>query len=139
METILFIEDERLPMKYYIEELNRGGFIVKLFRTTDDTINFVRTKPDLDIVILDIMMLPGIQYKDYDTDDGLKTGIFLYEDIIKLYPNIPLIVLTNVGNQSTLNYFQDRPRVKVVQKLDYPPHALLQLVISMIKDANKPV
>jgi CheY-like chemotaxis protein len=137
MDTILFIEDERLPMIYYIKELERSGFNVKEFHSPEDAVAFAQTKPQLALIILDIMMPPGEKYKEEDTKDGLRTGVFLFRDLSILYQDLPIIILTNVGNSETLGYFRDRLNCKVVQKLECPPFALVQLVKEMIATAKK--
>jgi len=131
--TVLLIDDNILPMRYYIWALEEKGFEVIQLYGTDATFKFLEEKkPNPVAIILDIMMLPGKKYQDKDTNGGLKTGLLLYEDLRKLYPSIPIIVLTNVSDPKILNTFSEVPRLRLVQKLDYPPFELTELVIEMI-------
>lgn len=138
MKTVLLIDDDRLPMQYYVRALQQRGFEVKQCYDPDTTLEFIKKKqPKLAAIVLDIMMLPGKEYQDKNTDEGLKTGVFLYDDLRTLCPNVPVVVLTNVSNPETLQHFQEGPGLKVVQKLDYPPFMLAELVSDMVKAVKK--
>ena len=138
MATVLLIDDEKLPMGYYVRALEKEGFVVKQFYDPDTAYEFVEHKnPRLEAIILDIMMLPGKRYENNDTDEGLATGTFLYKDLRQHYPDLPFIVLTNVSNQQTLLRLQNDPKLTVVQKLDYPPFELARLVGNKVKAVKK--
>ncbi len=99
MSDILVVDDERLPMKYY----NRAFGVTIIFEVKHcldqhSAFEFMgnRKKPKLKAIILDIMMLPGKKYGSEDTNNGLKTGTLLYKDLRAIYPDIPIIFLTNV-------------------------------------------
>lgn len=133
MATILLVDDEKLPMAYYVKALVNKGFEVKQFLSPDSAFEFInKVKPKIDAIIIDIMIFPGEKYKDVDTQEGLITGTFLYKDLERIYPNVPVIVLTNVTNEETLDKLNENELLKVVQKLDYPPFAFADLVNEMI-------
>jgi len=132
--TVLLVDDEKQPLKYYVWALEREGFKVMQCYDPDTAFDFVdKQTPDIVAVILDIMMLPGERYRDKDTQEGLTTGTFLYDDLRSRYPDVPVIVITNVSNRETLQYFKGDPKLQVVQKLDVPPFELAQLVSRMVE------
>lgn len=137
---VLLIEDDKQVMEYYVRALEQKDFKVEYFSNPDAIFEFIeKEKPKVAAVILDIMMLPGERYQHKDTDGGLRTGVFLYDDFKRLYPHVPIIVLTNVSNQKVLDEFHTGPLLKVIQKLDFSPFKLAQLVSEMIQAASKDI
>ena len=134
MATILLIDDEKLPMNYYIRAFKLRNFDVKQFYDPDSAMEYIQQKkPQIKAIILDIMMLPGKKYTNEDTDNGLRTGVLLYKDLRTYYPDTPLIFLTNVSRpyipalpNETISTFD------IVQKIDYPPFELVARIEKMI-------
>lgn len=138
MKTLLLVDDDRLPMDYYVRALERRGFnVVRCLEA--DSLDKILGNMGADFVgvILDIMMLPGNAYKDKDTQEGLSTGYFIYQDIRRRYPDIPIFVLTNVSNIETLQKFQGVSKLKVLQKLDFPPFEFADHVLAFIEGKNQ--
>lgn len=132
-KLVLLVDDDNLPMQYYVKALKQKGFKVEHCLEPDSALDFVKKRgEEIVAIILDIMLPPGKTYQDKDTNQGLKTGVFLLEDLRKYCPNIPVVVLTNVRNPNTLDEFKDKPLVKLAQKMDYPPFELSDLVNKMI-------
>jgi len=135
---LLMIEDEKMPMRLYLRALEKVDYEVKQCAGPDSALDFAkRNADDISAILLDIMMAPGEAYKHEDTQEGLKTGIFLYRDLKELMPHVPIILLTNVTNQETLAEFPEGPLLAVAQKLDYPPLALERLVAQKIREARE--
>ena len=133
-KLVLLIDDDRLPMKYYVMAFQQEGFKVKQCLEPDSALDYVQKKgSEIDAIILDIMMPPGETYKNEDTNEGLITGVFLLKGLRKCCPAVPVVVLTNVKNPDTLNEFKDEDLVKVVQKMECPPFELVELVDEMVK------
>ena len=80
-KTILFVEEEKMPMLFYIKSLERKGYKVIQCLDTDSCMKFI-TKgiPDLVAIIIDIMMPPGNVFSMEESEDGLITGILLYKN-----------------------------------------------------------
>jgi len=136
-KLILLVDDDRLPMQFYIKALQLKGYEVKHCLDTDSALDFVKEKKEqIHAIILDIMMLPGNVYKDEDTNEGLRTGVFLFGDIRKHCPKVPIVVLTNVKNPKTLVEFKDKAFIEVLQKIDYTPFELVRLIDKMLKDVH---
>lgn len=135
---VLLVDDDRLPMRYYVRALEQKGFTVRHCLEPDSALEFVtRNASEIAAVVLDIMMPPGNKYKTQDTNEGLATGGFLLEDIRAHCPNAPVVVLTNVKNPETLAKFQQGPFLQVVQKMDHPPFELADLVTEVLARSQK--
>lgn len=130
---VLFVDDDKLPMKYYVEALKRSGLKVKYCLDVDNALEFIKEKDyQIRAVVLDIMMPPGKAYMHEDTKCGLRTGVFLLKDIRKSYPNTPIVVLTNVRNPKTLEEFEESDLLKIAFKPNFPPFALVDLIKELI-------
>lgn len=129
-ELVLLIDDDKLPMQFYVKALQKKGFKVKQCLKPDSALAFAQEKKgEIDAIIFDIMLPPG-RYKK--TNEGLRTGVFLLPDLRKHCPDIPIVVLTNVKNPSTLDEFKGKPLLKVVQKMECPPFELASLVWEIV-------
>lgn len=130
-KRILMIDDDNLPMQYYITQLEKHRYEVKYFIKPDDAFRYIdNEKPHIDGIILDIMLPPGEKYKDTPTNQGLKTGVFVLRDL-RAYPeysSVPVIILTNVRNPTTLAEFVENDLLKIAFKPDYPPLKLIELL-----------
>jgi len=134
-KRILMIDDDKLPMQYYIRSLEKNNFEVKFFLRPDDAFEYLdNEQPHIDGVILDIMLPPGERYKGKQTNQGLRTGIFVLKDIREhpRYLSIPVVVLTNVRNPKTLAEFEEGDLLKIAFKPDYPPKKLVHLLEHML-------
>lgn len=133
MPTILLIDDERFPMDYYVRVLRSRNFEVKLFKESDSAITFIEQKrPQISVVVLDVMMPPGKRYVQEDTEYGLRTGYFLYKDIRAMYPDIPIIFLTNISETEIPDFPNETPNtLKIVHKMDCTPFEFADLVENM--------
>ena len=134
---VLLVDDDRLPMQYYANALKLKGFEVQHCFDPDSALDFVKERAgQIDVIILDIMLPPGKAYENENTNEGLKTGVFLLKDIRDKCGNVPILVLTNVKNPKTLGEFKDKVSVRLVQKMDCPPFKLAELVESLVSRAK---
>lgn len=132
-KLVLLIDDDKLPMQFYIKALEQKGYKVKHCLEPDTALDFVRKKgSQIAAIILDIMLPPGKTYKNVDTNEGLRTGLFLLRDLRMCCPDVPIAVLTNVKNPETLSEFGGESLVTVVQKMKCPPFELAELTSAMI-------
>ena len=139
-KLVLLVDDDKLPMQFYVKALEEKGFKVRHCLEPGSALEFVGEKgSQIDAIILDIMMPPGDRYEHEHTNEGLRTGVFLLPDLRKYCPNIPVVVLTNVRNPDTLGLFKGKALVEVIQKKDCPPFELAELVDEMVgKSEEKP-
>jgi CheY-like chemotaxis protein len=141
-ELILLVDDDRLPMKFYVKALLQKDFEVEHCLEPDSALAFARKKTTkIALIIMDIMMPPGETYRYKDTKEGLITGTFLFKDLRKedCCPNTPIVVLTNVRNPETLDKFNNQGLVKLVQKMQCPPFELVEIVCEMLSVAYRTV
>jgi CheY-like chemotaxis protein len=133
---ILIVDDDLAPeqkepngnyMWYYTQALRDAGHTVVEVVGPDSAIEVLSsTANSIDLVVLDIMMPPGRAYREDDTLNGLRTGVFLAKTVQSRYPDLPILVLTNVQNPETLSQLREMPSIrKVLYKPDCTPFDLV--------------
>lgn len=124
---ILFIDDERRGIASYIEEIAFSGYQVELKNDIDSAFQFIKDNSNkIKLIILDIFMPPGKLLKSIDTDDGLKTGVFFYQEIRQISPDLPIIVFTNFSVEVIADQIQHDKQSKFLHKADYLPFQLIE-------------
>jgi CheY-like chemotaxis protein len=98
-KMILFIDDEARRMKSYVEELECSGYEVEFKSDVDSALAFFTVNEGrIALIILDVMMPTGLSFNETASAEcGLRTGISFHDKIRQGNSNIPVIVLTNVG------------------------------------------
>jgi len=123
------IDDEPHYVKTYIDELEFSGYQVKLEKDVDAGFKFLtENKDQIQLVILDIMMSPGRLLAEVDTQNGLRTGVHLFDRIRALAPNLPILILTNVSDPWVAARFQGQEKCRFLHKEDYLPFELVEEV-----------
>lgn len=136
--TILLIDDDRFLMSYYVRRLEQLRMDVHHVFDPDAAMALIENdRPALAAIILDIMMPSGMRYDARQTLHGLRTGTVLYRDIRRFYPTTPVLALTNVVNEDVLQELESDPLVTVIQKLDYTPNELGEIVEALISESRK--
>lgn len=131
-ELILLVDDNILPMQFYVKALQDAGFEVKQCLNPDEALEFTKKeKSRIKAIILDIMMPHGKTYNSKETNGGLKTGTLLYDSLKTLCPSTPIIVLTIVNKPEKLKKFHDIG-IDVEQKVSCPPFKLVEIVRSVL-------
>jgi len=126
---ILMIDDEPHYVKTYIDELEFSGYQVKLEKDVDAGFKFLtENKDQIQLVILDIMMSPGRLLAEVDTQNGLRTGVYLFDRIRALAPDLPILILTNVSDPRVAARFQGQEKCRFLRKEDYLPFELVEEV-----------
>lgn len=134
---ILFIEDESRQNESYREEFEMSGYQVVLKRKVDEALAFLREQASqIQLVILDVMMPPGEALKDVDTALGLRSGLRLFEKIRQEVPGLPVIVLTNVTDQSVRDFFMSNG-VPYLQKKNYDTDQLVRKAGEILGTPNQ--
>jgi CheY-like chemotaxis protein len=129
---ILIIDDEPMPSRLYKEALENNHCQVEMAETTDEAMRQLENNGRFDLVILDCMMPPGEVLKEEQTDDGMRSGIVLWNKIRDTAPMTPAMFLTNVRVPELLNEMWDLAgRRRVRQKGRTPPSMLVQEVKEM--------
>lgn len=135
-QLIVYVDDEPRLIDTYIREL-QFDYEVKHFDAVDKVLEFlVKTTKDIQLLILDVMMSPGNELSLGNTQNGLRTGLVLYEKIRKDNAQLPIIIFTNVTkdeqNEIVKKIEQDE-KAKFLQKGDYLPFELSEEIQSFLR------
>ncbi len=134
-QLILLIDDEIVPMKYFVIALEEAGYEVCQLKGPDEFIAYSSDKKSRrpDCIILDTMMPPGkIFRKRRDCELGARTGLLLYPMIQNMYPDIACIVLTNI-TKSREGFSKINPEMCIIDKGECAPDELVTNVNEAIK------
>ncbi len=129
------VDDDQLMMSTYETVLKMRKFEVTRFHgqgCVDRALGFLeKESASVDIMVIDIMMPPGEAFKDEDTDQGMRTGVFLLERLNAQYPSIPSLVLTNVQDEAILEAVRKvAPQLRILRKPQCPPLDLVKIIQS---------
>jgi len=114
---VLFIDDLIEELNAFKELLELDGIDVIGATDVDSGYDMVQAG-GFDVVIVDIMMPPG-RYRDrQDNEKGMRTGIYLIQDIRASFPRLPIIALTNVSMSGVLEPLYGCPFIRIVQKTE---------------------
>lgn len=126
---ILFIDDEERHIDSHVQDLRLSGHKVSLLQNVDEALEFFeKNLPQIDLVILDIMMPAGTAFIDVDTMQGLRTGLFVYEKIRQKVSELPVIILTNVSEERLAERFRKEKKCWFLRKEEYLPFELTEYV-----------
>lgn len=133
MKRILIIDDEEMPTQLYKMALEKAGFHVEVAETTDHAVKQLQNNGRFHLIILDCMMPPGSLLKNKNTEDGMRTGIVLWEEIKDLSVSAVKMFLTNVRTPSLLQEMWELAGSgRVRQKGRTLPSSLVQEVQSLL-------
>ncbi len=97
---IVLIDDDHGPMAYFVAALKMKDVEVQQIDSVDEVFtwldNLPAEKPQLFIV--DMMMPPGTHFTLAETDDGLRTGVFVVRRLREVLADVPILVLTNYND-----------------------------------------
>ncbi len=132
---ILFVDDELRRMESVVEQLEMDGLRVHTAPGVDQALAALHNdKGEIDFVILDIMMDLGSTLEHEDTEEGLRTGVHLFERIRKVKPTVPVMVLTNADDVRLEEHFSKEPRTRFFQKRSLLPQDVAPQVREMMRD-----
>ena len=136
------IDDDAVPMRYYVTALKLEGYEVRLFTGASEAkkalLEGQRVKTNM--FILDVMMDPTAAYQPTECENGLLTGLLLALDLRKQYSDIPIVLFSNANLKSVAN--QSRrlssrlSRCAFLRKVDYPPDGLVHFVNDYFKNGR---
>lgn len=133
---ILFVDDEERRVKSYIQEFQYSGYQVEFRSDVDSALDFFYEKyKQIELLVLDVMMPPGIAFKDFDTKYGLRTGIALYRKIRGENFTCPILFLTNVSSHSENELDLDKNTL-FLEKEDYLPFQLVDQVKNFVNQTK---
>jgi len=122
---ILIVDDEKRYIDQYILELVLSGYDdrVRLETNVDAAMRyFVENLSRVELLVLDIMMPPGEDFDDDVAQSGLRTGVEFFDRIRRLSRDLPVIILTNVGDPELATRFEQEKNCWFMRKTDYLPY-----------------
>lgn len=134
---ILFVDDEKRRMKSYVEELELSNFQVEFKPDVDSALEaFAQHQDQIELLILDIMMPTGDSFSDNQTTHGLRTGFAFYQKIREQNPNLPIVIFTNVSDESLVKEINQDKQSAFCQKDSFLPFKLAEKVQAMLKSSS---
>lgn len=139
---ILLVDDECCPtletpeagyMWYYRQALQDAGFeVVEVTGPDDGLRRLEEEQARFRLVLVDIMMPPGDTYKHERHRNGVETGVLFVQTLARKFPELPIIVLTQLANPDVHEKIRRAGNVReVVFKLDCTPFQLVDRIWRM--------
>jgi CheY-like chemotaxis protein len=135
---ILFVDDEPSYVANYVTELQVSGYRVDLVANVTDGLRKLESKNvSIELMVLDIMMSPRGAFTAEETQQGLRTGVRVYETARRERPQLPIIILTNAKDGTLAARFRGDPYCRYVQKLDCLPFQLIEKVKTLLREVRE--
>jgi CheY-like chemotaxis protein len=129
---VVLIDDDHGPMDYYVKAMESRGLEVTQLDSVDETYKWLDdagTEP-LDLVVVDLMMPPQTRLAAEETDNGLRSGVFVARDVRKKWPTTPIVVLTNYPEPGAAALLP--AGTKVIAKFEAGPFAFADFVVETL-------
>ncbi len=135
---ILFVDDEKREVESYVRELQLSGFHVCFQNDVDSALRYFRENAEnISILVLDLMMPAGSAFAKEDTDMGLRTGVRFYDSVRARAPDLPVIVLTNVSDESVARRFSAEHQCRFLRKEDYLPFEVVEEIRLLLNPSSR--
>lgn len=137
---ILIVDDEKVALRYYVQELELEGYSVELLTRASECKRLLdlQTPTTADMLVLDIMMPSQGIYHESKTDSGLLTGLYLARDIRKLYQDIPILLWSAAPFPELIDHAKRLAKglnnCAFIRKSDYTPIGFAKFVNSYFAD-----
>ena len=125
MKTILFVDDEPNSTDALRVLLEAQGFHCVSLSDMTSALHFLR-KESVDVVVSDIMMPGG---SDFSEIDSAETGFFLTARIRQEFPDVRVICLSVIGDQSKIQNLKRRG-ILYLRKGETPLNTAARLIES---------
>ena len=126
---ILLIDDDKRQMASYVAELRLRGFEVTHETYVDQALRFLEEGlPEVELLILDVIMPSGESFRDQPTEHGLRTGVYIYERIRETQRNLPIIVFSDAHPADISRVIEGDPHCQFFEKRDLYPFELADAV-----------
>jgi two-component system cell cycle sensor histidine kinase/response regulator CckA len=136
-KKILFVDDEQRWTATYVEELQACGYDVLLKTSVDKALKFFEEHCNhIALLILDLMMPYGSSFTAGETQMGLRTGVSFYERIRQQMPELHVIILTNVADETVEDRFRREEHCTFLEKPETLPHELAEAVGAVMREMD---
>lgn len=102
--TILFADDEPILQDALLAVLESEGFQCISKTNMTDAWNYL-CDHEVSVLVTDIMMSPG---EGFDAISSVETGYHLVKKVRKEFPNVAVICLSVIGDQSIIDSLKKR-------------------------------
>ena len=117
---ILFIEEQRLALKYYEHILEENGHEVTIILDIQEALSFLERDP-VDIIFLEIALPSGI-FSPSETRGGTETGLVLYRrELAHRFPKTQIVFFTFYEEDEIKSKLPQAENVHFWKKFDHPP------------------
>ena len=124
-------------MWYYSEACREAGWEVTEASSVSAAIETLQKNNDFDAVVLDMMIPAGDGLLQGNTCDGLRTCLVLVEYLLKQYPLLPVVILSNVLNHSAIDPIHGLPNVKLIlYKASHTPFEFVRELDMLLSNAS---
>lgn len=125
-KKILIVEDDNFVAEVYIAKLAEMGYEATLAQNGEEGLEELK-KNKIDLILLDILM-------------PVMNGVEMLEEIKKRpeWKNIPVILLTNVGEKESIQKVRDLGVKNYLIKSHFTPAEVIEKIESVFKE-NQPI
>ncbi len=137
---IIFIDDEQRRMQPYVLELEDGEHEVVFRDDVDSALATLRNPEEsFELVVLDISMPPGNEFKFEDTVGGTRTGLALYDTLRRMQPDLKIVILTNVSDPRIAEHYkgEDHRLCRFVRKPAMLPFQFAKLIEEFLNEDSE--
>lgn len=127
-KTVLLIDDEQGLLEALADALEHEGYRVLKAFTAEEALKILRTE-SVQLISVDVMLPPGESLESQTSSH--ETGIFLCEQITKLYPSIDVFCLSVVSDMKTIRRIESFG-VKFLRKGETPLRTVLNMMRSRL-------
>lgn len=134
---IIFLDDEERRISPYVEVCQFAGFDVELIDDVDEAWQRLLGSEPVDALLLDVMMPPGSLYSQRpETLQGIRTGLLLYNEVRRIRPTLPIVVLTQSKDREIDAALRGDRWAVVARKQDLLPDELPNLLSELLGGAR---
>lgn len=125
----LFVDDEPLLQDALFAVLEAEGITCVSASNVSEAMAYLKRNGEISIIVTDIMMPPGELYQDVDSSDA---GFFFVDEVLRKFPEVPIICLSVIGDQRKINKLK-RKGVLYLRKGETPLDTAVNLIKSKIR------
>jgi len=128
-EIALFVDDEPFLQEAIFAVLEAEGINCVSTSNVTEAMSYLENNDEISVIVTDIMMPPGESYKDINSSSA---GLFFIDEVLRKYPEIPIICLSVIGDQRKINLLKNKG-VHYLRKGETPLATAINLIQSKIK------
>ncbi len=128
-DIALFVDDEPYLQQALFAVLDADGISCVSTSNVSEAMAYLEQNSEVSIIVTDIMMPPGERYEHVDSSGA---GFFFVDEVLRTFPEIPIICLSVIGDQRKINQLK-RKGVLYLRKGETPLDTAINLIKSKIR------